>query len=212
MSMPWNSDQSDQADQPPEQGWALKRLIMVHDGMRDDLALLRRAVFALTRRDQDLGAAIDALGEVSFSDPAWALRRYCAHFCGFVHDHHAVEDNMLFPVLLANRRNREAGLGKVIEQLQADHRVLARYVDEVERALLAASDDDAAKTAAVVAIERFAAHLESHLALEEAKLAPALNALSAVVAEDDLLPPPEEGAIMSVNGSVKPGGDGKGDI
>lgn len=205
--MPRNPDQADQADQPDEQGWALTRLITVHDGMRDDLVLLRRAVFAATGQDQDLTAAIAALGEVSFRDPLWSLRRYCAHFCKFVHDHHSVEDSMLFPVLLANRRNREAGLGEVIDQLQADHRVLARYLDDVEQALLAAPDDDAAKTAAVEALELLSEHLESHLVFEEAKLAPALNALSAVVAEDDLLPPPEQGAIMSVNGTAKPDGE-----
>jgi iron-sulfur cluster repair protein YtfE (RIC family) len=207
--MPWNPDQADHADRPNERGWALQRLIMVHDGMRDDLALLRRAVHAVTRPDQDVAAAVAALGEVSLGDPLWSLRRYCAHFCGFVHDHHSVEDSMLFPVLLANRRNREAGLGKVIEQLQADHRALALYLDDVERALTATPDDDEAKAAAIEALERLSEHLESHLAFEESKLAPALNALSAVVTEDDLLPVPEEGAIMSVNGTAKPERDRK---
>jgi hypothetical protein len=207
--MPWNPDQADRPDQPDEQGWALQRLIMVHDGMHDDLALLRRAVYAVTRPDQDVAAAVAALGEVSLRDPLWSLRRYCAHFCSFVHDHHTVEDSMLFPVLLANRRNREAGLGKVIEKLQADHRTLARYVDDVERALMSAPDDAAAKAAAIEALERLSEHLESHLVFEETRLAPALNALSAVVTEDDLLPPPEEGAIMSVNGTAKPEHNGK---
>ncbi|HZB29906.1 MAG TPA: hemerythrin domain-containing protein [Streptosporangiaceae bacterium] len=207
--MPWNPDQAGYGDQPNKPGWALQRLIMVHDGMRDDLTLLRRAVYAATRPDQDVAAAVAALGEVSLGDPLWSLRRYCAHFCSFVHDHHSVEDSMLFPVLLANRRNREAGLEKVIEELQADHRVLARYLDDVERALTNAPNDDAAKAEAIEALERLSEHLESHLAVEEARLAPALNALSAVVTEDDLLPPPEEGAIMSVNGTAKPGSDGK---
>jgi len=54
--------------------------------------------------------------------------------------------------------------------------------------------------------------LESHLASEEATLTPALNALPAVVTEDDLLPPQEEGAIMSVNRAAKPDSDGKGEI
>jgi hemerythrin-like domain-containing protein len=201
--MPRNPDQPDQAEHPGRPGWALQRLIMVHDGMRDDLALLRRAVYAVTRPDQDVAAAVAALGEVSLRDPLWSLRRYCANFCSFVNDHHAVEDSMLFPVLLANRRNREAGLRKVIEQLQADHRILARYLDDVEQALLSAPDDDTAKAAAMEAVELLSEHLESHLAFEEAKLAPALNALSAVVPEDDLVPLPDEGAIMSVNGTGK---------
>jgi hypothetical protein len=37
--------------------------------------------------------------------------------------------------------------------------------------------------------------LESHLVVEETRLAPALNALSADVAEDDFGPPQGEGAI-----------------
>lgn len=168
--------------------------------MRDDLAVLRRAVFAVTRPDddQDAAAAIAALGEVSFRDPAWSLRRYCAHFCRFVHDHHSVEDTMLFPVLLAHEHNRDE-LATVIRRLQDDHRTLSRHLDEVEDAMTAAAGDDAAKAAAakaaaVEAIERLAGHLEAHLALEEETLAPALNALSEVVAEDDL-PPPDGSSV-----------------
>jgi Hemerythrin HHE cation binding domain len=88
------------ARRPDQQGWALRRLLDIHDGLRGDLARLRRAVTAVTGDGQDLAAAAAALGQVSFKDPGWTLRRFCAGFCGHVHGHHTTEDRALFPTLL----------------------------------------------------------------------------------------------------------------
>jgi hypothetical protein len=43
------------ARRPDHQGWAYRRLLDIHDGMRNDLALLRRAVTAVTEDGQDAG-------------------------------------------------------------------------------------------------------------------------------------------------------------
>ncbi|HEY7483368.1 MAG TPA: hemerythrin domain-containing protein [Streptosporangiaceae bacterium] len=187
------------ADQPAEPGWALTRLIKIHDGMRDDLALLRRAVQAIAEDDRGMATAM--LGSVSFREPGWSLRVYCAHFCRFVQDHHSVEDTMLFPVLLRDQLATNPGFAKVIELLAADHRALTGYLDNVERALRAAPDDENAGAAALGAIERLSDHLETHLAFEEETLAPALNALSAVVSEDDF-DVPDDAAVIAEDDDV----------
>jgi hypothetical protein len=165
------------ARRPDHQGWAYRRLLDIHDGMRNDLALLRRAVTAVTEDGQDVDAAAAALGELSFRRPGWTLRRYCAGFCGAVHRHHTIEDTVLFPMLL-RQPGTDGALGGVIDRLQADHRTLTGHLDQVERALGGLPGDAAAKAATTDAMARLSDRLEAHLRFEEEQLAPALNALS----------------------------------
>jgi hypothetical protein len=95
------------------QGWALRRLLEIHDGLRSDLARLRRAVAAVSEDGQDVDAATAALGALSFRQPGWTLRRFCAGFCASVHGHHATEDTVLFPILL-RRQGADGALGVVV--------------------------------------------------------------------------------------------------
>jgi hypothetical protein len=174
-------------------GWALGRLIDLHTGMRNDLALLRRAVAAIAEDGQDVDSAVAAVANLSIRQPSWSLRTYCASFCGFVHEHHAVEDSALFPALLERQGIQDTAFRAVVDKLRADHRTLAGHLDEVERALGMLPGDDAANAAAAGAMRRLSEHLETHLDFEEERLAPALNALSAAVAEEDFpAPPPPE--------------------
>jgi iron-sulfur cluster repair protein YtfE (RIC family) len=168
---------------PP--GWALRRLIELHAKMRDDLALLRKLVGDIAHASPDMGT----LERLSFNQPGWALHRYCAGFCGFVREHHTTEDTMVFPMLLAHE---DGQLTDVIDNLRADHRTLAGLLDEAQRLVAALPGDAVARTAAAGAVERLAENLQSHIHFEERNLAPALNALSYVVSEDDVPPPPAE--------------------
>jgi hemerythrin-like domain-containing protein len=166
-------------------GWALRRLIELHDGMRDDLTVLRQLVAGIATGSPDR-AIFDRL---SFRQPGWALRRYCTGFCAFVHEHHATEDSVLFPMLLQGQDGR---LHEVIDKLRGDHRTLAGLLDRAEQAVISLPDDPAARSTASAAVERLADHLQSHLAHEERALASALNAVSMVVSEDDVPPPPPD--------------------
>lgn len=71
-----------QAGRRGEQGWALTRLIGLHNGMRNDLALLRRAVAAATEDGAEAYAAAAALDDLSFRQPGWSLQAYCTEICG----------------------------------------------------------------------------------------------------------------------------------
>jgi hemerythrin-like domain-containing protein len=166
-------------------GWALRRLIELHAEIRDDLALLRKLVGDIARRSPEVGI----LDRLSFNQPGWALRRYCAGFCGFVHEHHTTEDAMVFPMLLGQQ---DGQLTDVIDKLRADHRTLAGLLNEAQRLVAALPGDAAARSAAAAAVERLAENLQSHIDFEERNLAPALNALSDVVSEDDVPPPPAD--------------------
>jgi hypothetical protein len=173
-------------------GWALTRLIKLHDGMRDDLALLRRALAAVTDGGQDPNQIAASLGDLSFTQPGWSLQRYCAGFCTFVHDHHAMEDSTVFPMALEHGGNE---LAIVISKLKADHEALADNVNKVEVALARLPGDPAARRLALDALDSLTERLTAHLAFEEEQLGPALNALSRVVPEDAVPPPPQYSAI-----------------
>jgi hemerythrin-like domain-containing protein len=132
------------------------------------------------------------LGGLSFKDPDWSLQRFCAGFCGFVHDHHSVEDARLFPTLVERQGSNNAEFQSVIEKLVSDHRVLTGHLDGVERALKALPGGAEGGAAATRAIERLSQLLEEHLKFEEANLAPALNAPSRADPEDEFPAPPPE--------------------
>jgi hemerythrin-like domain-containing protein len=176
-----------------EPGWALKRILGIHKGIRGDLALLRSAVTAVTEDGADVDTAMSAVQNLSINNPGWTFRTYCDNFCSFVHEHHSTEDSLVFPGLLA-MRGEDTDFKSLIEKLQADHRTLTGYLNEVEQALSALPGDGSAKTAAASAMERLSEHLEAHLSFEEENLAPALNAMSKMVPESEAppAPPPPE--------------------
>jgi iron-sulfur cluster repair protein YtfE (RIC family) len=167
-------------------GWALTRLLNLHQAIRSDLALLDEAVTAITDGGHDNVTA--ALTRLSVRAPGWSLREHCATFCTFVHEHHATEDAVMFPMLLRH----DGELGEVVDRLKADHQDVARDVDEVLRTVGDLPGDAVAREAATNAVNRLSDRLRAHLDLEERLLAPALNAVSSVVSEDQVPAPPPE--------------------
>ncbi len=167
-------------------GWALTRLLKLHNAIRSDLALLDEAVTAIADGGHDNVTA--ALARLSVRAPDWNVRRHCATFCTFVHEHHATEDAVMFPMLL----QQDAQLGEAVDRLKAEHRDIARDSDEVLRTVGDLPGDAAAREAATNAVNRLSERLRAHLDVEERLLTPALNAVSLVVSEDDVPAPPPE--------------------
>jgi deazaflavin-dependent oxidoreductase (nitroreductase family) len=124
----------------------------VHDAFRRELATIRREV---ATAGPTLGAQ---------------LRVNCLTACQGLHNHHAGEDLMLFPGLLA----RHPSLASTLDELRADHERVAVLVTELRAAV---TDGDPATVGSTV--DRLVGELQDHLTREEDQLIPLLDELPA---------------------------------
>lgn len=108
--------------------------------------------------------------------PLWQLRVNCLYYCRFVHGHHGHEDALLFPVL----RRVNADLNPVVDKLEADHRKVSDYLDDVEAAAnaLLTDDSDVIRARLIQTLEDLAETLLAHLDYEEAAIGPTLATMS----------------------------------
>lgn len=158
--------------QPTTPGEAMMaELRWVHDAIRRDLAIVRDLSVAV--RDGAPAAVVtDAISGLQTNGPLWKLRVSCLHYCRFVHSHHHGEDVILFPEL----RRTNPALAPVVDKLEADHRVVSDYLDEIEAAVRTLGRDDAPATREriVTSLDGLAEHLLAHLAFEEREIAPTI--------------------------------------
>ncbi|SNY46908.1 hemerythrin domain-containing protein [Paractinoplanes atraurantiacus] len=138
----------------------LRELQQVHDMLRRDLA-----------RCTD-----SALSSAQLRDEVKRLD--CLRYCRLVHSHHGGEDVALFPAV----RRSAPHLSDVVDQLEADHQLIAGLLDEVEAAARrtgeveasAWADDADARGRLAEALRELSGHLHGHLDREEEALAPVL--------------------------------------
>lgn len=114
-----------------------------------------------------------SLRELSSTSLLWRLRESCMQYCYFVHMHHNHEDVHWFPAL----RGANPELDPVIDKLEADHKLVSEYLDDVDEAARRIVDDEAARADLASKLGRLADHLLSHLDYEETNLAPTLRRL-----------------------------------
>ncbi|MEU5087481.1 nitroreductase/quinone reductase family protein [Streptomyces sp. NPDC021356] len=124
---------------------------VVHDAFRRELALIRQEMAA--SGGSTLGAQ---------------LRVNCLTFCQGLHNHHTGEDTALFP-FLAERHPESAA---VLDRLGEEHERIAGLVENLRRAVSGDGPTDAAREEVV----RLTRELEAHLAYEEERLIPLLDA------------------------------------
>ena len=98
------------------------------------------------------------------------LRANCLGYCQIVHSHHGHEDALLFPAV----RRTAPHLGKTVDRLEADHRVVSALLDRVEE-LADGLDEQPTRQDLVVALTRLSTDLLEHLAFEEESIGPVLN-------------------------------------
>ncbi|HEY8474988.1 MAG TPA: hemerythrin domain-containing protein [Natronosporangium sp.] len=165
-------------------GWALQRLLDIHALIRNDLASLRQAVAAVAANGAGDQAAA-ALANLSIGQPDWSLHRYCAEFCSFIHEHHSVEDAVMFPSVL-DVAGDQPGLRATVDRLRAEHAEIATYVDAAGRAVAALPGDAGTRATAISALTALADRLAGHLAYEEESLAAALNEVSNRLTPEDV--------------------------
>jgi deazaflavin-dependent oxidoreductase (nitroreductase family) len=143
-------------DGPPhiEAGSMGEALRLVHDGFRRELAVIREE-FASS--DSSLGAQ---------------LRVNCLTLCQGLHRHHAGEDLGLFRALA----DRRPDLTPVLDRLRVEHERIAVLVEELRRVV---GERHADPTRVLPEVVRLTEELEAHLAYEEERLIPVLEAAAA---------------------------------
>jgi len=166
-------DQNDQHE--TEQGRALfQELLWVHSVVRRDLETVRRLAAEVVNGlpAEQLSAELD---ELQTNGPLWQLKVNCLRYCRFVHLHHHAEDVLLFPRL----RETDSEIGPVVDRLEADHRRVSDYLDEVEAAAahLMNGESETARTRVADGLNVLAEHLLEHLDFEEREAGPTLRRL-----------------------------------
>jgi iron-sulfur cluster repair protein YtfE (RIC family) len=151
----------------------VQELLWVHSMIRHDLQTVEQLADQV-RAGAPPEQVRAEIGSLQTSSPLWKLRVNCLYYCRFVHSHHRLEDRMLFPAL---RRSNPA-LGPVVDKLEADHRRVSDYLDEVEVAAdsLVHQDTVDSRRRMVGALNVLAEHLLAHLAYEEETISPTLRA------------------------------------
>ena len=141
------------------------------------------AVHALIRRDlstvEQLAAAVldglpadgvhEELETLKTNGQLWQFQVNCLRYCGFVHSHHHAEDVLFFDEL----EETNPAIAPVVDRLKAEHRAVSDYLDAVETAARALSQDDShdARRAVADALEVLEQHLLAHLDYEEHNIA-----------------------------------------
>jgi iron-sulfur cluster repair protein YtfE (RIC family) len=157
---------------PASPGAALvDELLWVHGHIRHDLAVVQ-ALSAQVLAGATPEDVSEQLGRLQTNSPLWKLRVNCLYYCRFVHAHHHLEDVALFPEL----RRTNPALGPVVDKLEADHRRVADFLDEIEAAVreLGRADTHDARQRIVEALDGLREHLLAHLAYEEIEITPTL--------------------------------------
>ena len=159
--------------EPSSPGEALvNELLWVHGKIRHDLNVVRElsaSVLAGVPADEVQAE----IGRLQTNSPLWKLRVNCLYYCRFVHMHHTIEDVALFPEL----RRTNPALGPVVDRLEADHRRVSDYLDEIEEAVRAIGKEDTpqGRQRIVDGLDGMTDHLLAHLEFEEVEISPTLR-------------------------------------
>jgi hypothetical protein len=149
----------------PDRAVALsEQLIQVHQVLREQLQSLRREVTDGNGHGHPPEAA---------AIPA-DLLTHCLGFCAALHTHHTGEDAQLLPAL----RAAAPGLAPVIDNLMADHALVAGLLVQLRELLAGDTAGGPAEPARLLReLDGLIAILESHFGYEERRIAAALDTL-----------------------------------
>ena len=139
-----------------------RMVAIVHEALRRDLRRTRRAV---TTEPPPPAAQRSAIA----AHVAWLMQ--------FLHEHHAGEDDGLFPAV---RRHPDAGA--LLDELATDHQVIAPAIARLEKAAAEYGSGSPDPTAVIEALDELEGALLDHLRREEVELLPLV---SAVVSDEE---------------------------
>ena len=167
------------ADEPvsPAGRQSQETLLQVHEHLRTELAEIREAAAQVAEGAMDPAAARSLLNRMAMRQNYWTLGAFCAQYCRVVSVHHTIEDYQLFPSI----RREESELGPVLDQLHAEHEVIAGQIDRLDRALVAMMNDPEKVEDVRGVADDLSDMLLSHFAYEEDELLGALGRLEILV-------------------------------
>ena len=147
-------------------------LVGIHAHLRGELARLGDLVDQVDAGRTSIGAARDAVNQMSLRQNDWTLGAYCASYCRVLTAHHTIEDQSVFPHL----RAAEPALAPVLDRLEAEHHDVHGLLEALDRALvdlLSGGAVDAVRKA----VDGLRDVLVAHLDYEEEQLVGPLDRL-----------------------------------
>lgn len=150
-----------------------QHLRMIHDHLRDNMVVLGRLIERAAAGEK---TAADIEAETSNLVMVSNYRRFgtlCGQYCQFVHGHHSIEDQMIFPVLA----DQNPAFKAISDRLQAEHVVVHTLLERLVDALIALADNPEPSRFenAVEVFRALEKVLLSHLGYEEDAIGDALG-------------------------------------
>jgi len=152
-----------------DRGRTLYRMLLaVHAGIRGELVSVERLASAVVDGLSADGLNLE-LESLRNNSQLWQFQVSCLRYCRFVHSHHHAED----PDFFGELEETNPAIARVVERLRAEHREVSDYLDTVEAAARALTDNDSldARRAVADALEALKGHLLAHLDYEERSVA-----------------------------------------
>lgn len=150
-----------------------EHLKMIHDHLRDNMVVLGRLI---ERAAEGKASVDDIKAETADLVMVSNYRRFgtlCGQYCQFVHGHHSIEDQAIFPSIAAQGPAFKA----IADRLTAEHVVVHRLLEKLIDALIALADapGQAKFEDAVEVFRALEKVLLSHLGYEEEAIGDALG-------------------------------------
>jgi hypothetical protein len=141
-------------------------LVYFHDNLRNELEQVRGVIEQVAAGQTAPGAARSLINQMSMRQNYWTLGAFCASYCRVVTMHHTIEDQRMFVDL----RDRDAGLGPVLDRLSEEHEEIAGILTRLDLALVAMIADADQLPQVQAEFDHLAELLLSHLGYEEEEL------------------------------------------
>ncbi|MCP8885023.1 hemerythrin domain-containing protein [Devosia sp. XJ19-1] len=150
-----------------------EHLKQIHDHLRDNMVVLGRLI---ARASEGKATAEEVKAETADLVMVSNYRRFgtlCGQYCQFVHGHHSIEDQAVFPAIAAQGPAFKA----IADRLQAEHVVVHTLLEKLIDALVALADAPGADNfeTAVTVFRALEKVLLSHLHYEEDAIGDALG-------------------------------------
>ena len=161
--------------EPTRIGMAQADLLrQVHEHLRGELARILEAVDQVAVGAADPDATRSMINALAMRQNYWTLGSFCAAYCRTLAMHHGIEDEAMFPGLLA----RAPSLAAVVDRLMADHELVHEVLVALDETLVALVDGGKDLEAVRAKAQSLSDLLLPHLAYEEGELLPVLERLT----------------------------------